>query len=298
MEYNRGMAANLRLAEILRPHVNLQEFGGWQRHVRPGGFEPVGIVIHHTAGHNDLNTIINGRSDLPGPLANLYFDRDGAFPVTLVSAGRSNHAGAGASVVLEEVRAGTAAGPDAAARGLKDGPGGNFFFYGFEAENLGTGTQDWPEAQYRAMVLCAAAICRFHGWNAGHVIGHREWTRRKPDPRGFLMSTFRWDVHTVLTGAPAPITAPAPQPAPTPPAAPDFKERVMSLPVLKEGASGHYVKIMQALLIVHAGFPGSGVDGQFGPATARSLREWQGRTGKLTADGICGPATWAWLVGV
>ena len=196
------MPSNLRLAEILRPVVNLREHSGWQTHVRPGGFEPVGIIIHHTAGKNDLSTVINGRSDLPGPLSNLYFDRDGDFPVTLVSAGRCNHAGAGASLVLDEARDGKAAGPDAAARNLSDGPNGNFFFYGFEAENLGDGVQPWPAEQYSSMVAAAAAICRSHGWSAGHVIGHREWTRRKIDPRGFSMGAFRADVQSRITNHP------------------------------------------------------------------------------------------------
>lgn len=203
------MAATF-LADVLRPHVNLQEFGGWQTY---GGstFTPVGILIHHTAGQNDLNVVINGRSDLPGPLANLYFDRDAPYRVTLVSGEAANHAGRGSSVVLDEVRRGVAVGPDAAARGLYDMVGGNRWFYGFEAENLGDGKQIWPFDQALAMVNSAAAICRHHGWNAGHVIGHREWTRRKIDPRGFAMSDFRAAVQSVLDNPQEndmPLTAP------------------------------------------------------------------------------------------
>lgn len=190
------MAATF-LADILRPHVNLQEFGGWQTY---GGstFTPAGIIIHHTAGRNDLNLCINGRSDLPGPLCNLYFDRDAPYRVTLVSGEAANHAGSGSSRVLDEVRRGVAAGPDAAARGLVDDLSGNRYFYGFECENLGDGKEIWPFEQALAMVNAAAAICRHHGWNAGHVIGHREWTRRKIDPRGFTMSGFRAAVQSVL----------------------------------------------------------------------------------------------------
>ena len=40
------------------------------------------------------------------------------------------------------------------------------------------------------------------------------------------------------------------------------------------------------------------VDGTFGPTTASVLAEWQRKTQQLTPDGVCGPATWAWLVGV
>lgn len=190
------MAATF-LADVLRPHVNLQEFGGWQTY---GGstFTPVGIIIHHTAGKNDLNTVINGRPDLDGPLAHLYFDRDAPYRVTLVSGEAANHAGLGSARVLDEVLRGVAAGPDAAARGLVDDTSGNPYFYGFECENLGDGVEIWPFEQMRSMVLAAAAICRHHGWTSGRVIGHREWTRRKIDPRGFAMSTFRSAVQSVL----------------------------------------------------------------------------------------------------
>ncbi|MCI0545560.1 MAG: peptidoglycan-binding protein, partial [Actinobacteria bacterium] len=77
-------------------------------------------------------------------------------------------------------------------------------------------------------------------------------------------------------------------------------EVVMALPTLQQGASGHHVKILQALLTVHAGdlVPKGFIDGDFGTITERVLRTWQGRTGKLAADGICGPATWRWLIGV
>lgn len=81
-----------------------------------------------------------------------------------------------------------------------------------------------------------------------------------------------------------------------------WKGKVAMLPMLKEGSSGHYVKEMQALLAVHArdlcGDLNGFIDGVFGPGTERALRNWQARTGKLSADGVCGPATWAWLVGV
>lgn len=203
------MAATF-LADVLRPHVNLQEFGGWQTY---GGsdFTPVGIIIHHTAGKNDLNIVINGRPDLPGPLCNAYFDRDAPYRVTLVSGEAANHAGPGSSRVLDEVRQGVAAGPDAATRGLTDNTSGNRYFYGFECENLGTGAEIWPFEQMRSMVLSAAAICRYHGWTAGRVIGHREWTRRKIDPRGFTMKDFRAAVQSVLDSPledDMPLTAP------------------------------------------------------------------------------------------
>lgn len=83
----------------------------------------------------------------------------------------------------------------------------------------------------------------------------------------------------------------------------------MALPTLTEGAGvgeradqAHYVRILQALLVAHAEdlVPNANafIDGQLGSGTVNILRTWQQRTGRLTADGVCGPSSWAWLVGV
>lgn len=68
------------------------------------------------------------------------------------------------------------------------------------------------------------------------------------------------------------------------------------LPTLKVGDTGQHVRNLQGLLVAH-GNP-IAVDGAFGPGTQATLTGWQRRTGHLAADGICGPATWAWLIGV
>lgn len=82
----------------------------------------------------------------------------------------------------------------------------------------------------------------------------------------------------------------------------------MALPGLARGASGHYVKNLQGLLCNHAadlvrreaGTFDRFLDGQFGPNTQAVLEGWQRRVGGplLGEVGKCGPATWAWLVGV
>lgn len=98
-----------------------------------------------------------------------------------------------------------------------------------------------------------------------------------------------------LASLPAPPPAPSPAPA-APGDTPPTKGQIMALPALKKGATGQPVRNLQGLLVAHGNTVT--VDGVFGSRTDRSLRAWQKRTGKLAADGICGPKTWVWLTGV
>src|SRR6185503_4879149 len=71
---------------------------GWENRGRGNIGNIFGVICHHTAGPKtgvmpSLNTLINGRSDLPGPLAQLGLGRDGTYFV--IAAGRANHAGDG-----------------------------------------------------------------------------------------------------------------------------------------------------------------------------------------------------------
>lgn len=91
---------------------------------------------------------------------------------------------------------------------------------------------------------------------------------------------------------------------PTPTPTDNFKERVMAKAVLRQGSSGHDVRILQGLLIAHGAVLASEiatfVDGDFGTHTAMRLGAWQKKTGVLDKYefGFCGPRTWAWLVNV
>ena len=62
--------------------------------------------------------------------------------------------------------------------------------------------------------------------------------------------------------------------------------------VLSKGARGPAVEAMQWAL-TRAGFA-AGIDGAFGPATERSVKEFQAAKG-MTVDGLVGPKTWAAL---
>lgn len=167
---------------------------------RRGEFAPVGIMVHHTAGSNDLNVVRRGRAGLPGPLANFYLDRDAPFILTVVADGKANDSGMGSSVVLSEVRQGLRpTGKTAAQRGLADDVNGNPYFWDIECENLGTG-QEWPGGQVHVLVWFLVAVCLEAGWSANRIIGHKEWTRRKIDPKGLDMNWLRAAVQERIDG--------------------------------------------------------------------------------------------------
>ncbi len=72
----------------------------------------------------------------------------------------------------------------------------------------------------------------------------------------------------------------------------------LELPVLSKGSKGEAVKAMQILLIGYGYTCGSyGADGDFGGATDIAVCNYQ-HDNRLAADGICGPATWAKLLGL
>jgi hypothetical protein len=67
--------------------------------------------------------------------------------------------------------------------GSNPGVGGNAWFIDNEVQHLGNGTYI-AAAQRDALIRSNAAICEHMGWNpATRLIGHREWTTRKVDPR-------------------------------------------------------------------------------------------------------------------
>ena len=82
---------------------------------------------------------------------------------------------------------------------------------------------------------------------------------------------------------PAPAPAPAPEPQPA------------KLPTLRRGNRNTYVKQLQTMLDKLGYNLGiCGVDGDFGTATEKAVKEFQ-QDHKLGIDGICGPRTWAEL---
>lgn len=160
------------MADALRSAgLDVVEHPGWKTRGRSEMRAVRGIMLHHTAGPAagdlpSLNTVINGRPDVPGPLAQLMLARSGAWHV--IAAGRCNHAGQG------------------------DWPGltGGYDIVGIEGESTGTG--DWTSAQHAAWLVGVRALARHYQVPSTRVIGHREWApRRKIDPVGINMAEIR-----------------------------------------------------------------------------------------------------------
>lgn len=268
------------------------EHAGWRTNNRnhKGSWGPVnGVMIHHTVTSGTNATVrlcFEGRSDLPGPLCHAVIAKDGT--VHLVGNGRANHAGSGDGDVLRAVTAERATLP-APHRNDTDG---NSRFYGFECVNLGDGKDPWPEAQLDAMVRAATALCRAHGWAAASVLGHKEWTRTKVDPRGFTMADFRARVTARLTKQPTTppsattaTTRPAHQPFP---GTAWFKKRPKSPVVTAMG---------KRLVALGCSAYQDGPGPQWTEADRESYARWQRKLGYrgTEADGWPGTKSWAAL---
>lgn len=161
--------------KILRAEgLDVYEMPGWKTCETRPGFNPLGIVCHHTAtGPNWLDGHValllrRGRTDLSGPLSQFGLERDGTW--VCIAAGRCNHNGYGIW------------GNDS---------------IGVEAYNDGKG-EPWSKAQMDSYTIGCAAICEYMGWNIAQVRGHKETDpSRKIDPT-FNMDIFRVSVDHAL----------------------------------------------------------------------------------------------------
>lgn len=186
------------LADVLRgAGVQVVEEGDWLNRSAGSGFDPIGVLWHHTAAtvssgsnpHPALNICINGRSDLPGPLCHALVDFNGVFRV--ISANRANHAGT------------------ARASGPIPAGSGNTMLVGWEIDYAGdqSGTggpqQAMSQAQYDASIAATAAVLTRLGRSADHARGHRETsTTGKIDPSFCDLDQMRADVAAAMGGSP------------------------------------------------------------------------------------------------
>jgi hypothetical protein len=162
---------------LARFGLQVEVVPGWETR-GSAAFNPGCTVGHHTAGSSrgirpSLRVVVEGRSDLPGPLCNTYTDRNGV--AVVVAAGRANHAGRGGF------------------RGLV----GNSAAIGHEAEDEGDG--HWTRAQLDAFPRVHAAHLWLLRRDASWYCSHRTWTPRKPDPAGLPDTDLQRQIHHLLT---------------------------------------------------------------------------------------------------
>ncbi len=250
------------LPAVLRAKgLKVAEVAGWKTRGRREMGPVLGVMCHHTAGPLNKNmpslrTLVEGRTGLAGPLAQLGLGRDGTYYV--IAAGRCNHAGAG---VWQSLRK------------------GNSNFIGIEAENTGVSNDSpWPAVQMDAYRRGAAAILERVGRTAIFCAGHKEFApRRKIDP-SFDMDEFR-------AGVAALMSSHDPRPQLIPATEPPGDGGAAGRPTLRRRSSGPFVDQVQKKL------PGVVADGFFGPVTEAAVRAFQRARG-LVPDGIVGPKTW------
>jgi hypothetical protein len=132
--------------------VQVRWMPGWETRGLTWARVPVGIIDHHDAASiksgewGALGIVVDGRSDVPGPLAQFQRARclDGVPKVAIVAAGRANHAGLGGpldvgGVVLPKDNA-------------------NAWMYGSEWANDGLGEPITDAASYTSDALFRAVL--------------------------------------------------------------------------------------------------------------------------------------------
>lgn len=252
MSYQLGIPAALR-----RYGLTVETVAGWETR-GSSTFNPRGVVCHWTAGPKtgdrpSLRIVIHGRTDLPGPLCNVFLTRAGV--AVVVAAGRANHAGTGGW----------------------NGLTGNSSVFGIEAEASGN---EWTEAQRSAYPRVVAALVDLAGGNVDNVCGHYEWATpagRKVDISGYTMELMRAQVAELQLGG-KPVVPDVP-----PPVAVPKIEGVKPRAIDWRSPSSTFVRIIQEI-------SGASVDGVLGRRTIEAVKRLQRRLG-IKVDGIFGPGT-------
>lgn len=237
--------------------------------------KPGTLLDHHTAtpdtyagDYPSLRVVRDGRTGLPGPLAQFGLGRSGR--VYVIAAGLAWHAGAVGSTAWD-----------------------NWHAVGIEAEDNGTDSK-YPAAWYAAYARLNAALMEPAGLDLGTLLGHKEAARprgRKIDPV-FSMDAMRAEVGKIRAGA---GTKPPTTPPPT-------SGGSAGVGVLRYGDTGAAVKQLQTELrrLFPRTFGSLAVDGSYGNATRQAVETFQRnaaaeRRYDSTVDGILGPKTRAAL---
>lgn len=163
-----------------------------------------------------------GGGFLPGPVVNRFVDMNGV--IYLIATGPANHAGQGASSVLNRIKTGKAPLGSAAAIGAEDDGVKNHNYVGTETQHPGDGTP-YPEPLIDSLVAVNAADCMTWGFSHNAVIQHFESTRRKvdmsylggvsgvPGPGAYIRSKVGDFIYSKTNETPAPTPTPVPVPS-------------------------------------------------------------------------------------
>lgn len=268
------LSADAILTVLRAEGIDVHEHSGWRTHNRDAAtgktFGPVhGVLIHHTAGHDDMEYCYRGSSALPGPLCHSWLGKTAG--LWMIGHGRANHAGLVDSDVIDALIAETTLPKDDYAD-----MDGNDLLYGLEMENYGDGKDPWPAEQYAIAVKWAAALCRKHGWTEKSVAGHKEVQPGKVDPT-FDMDDFRAAVKVQLATKPGESA-----PAPTPRKPKVDLSRLVSAAKTDPGAAQGHVTYMAGTNLVENALVREGLmsktyagDGSFGSTTVAAYSKWQ-----------------------
>lgn len=136
------------------------------------------IVVHHTAGgrsdQSDINIVRDGWADLPGPLSQIVFKRNGE--PHIIAVGVCWHA-------YGEINY----------RGV---PAGSGNYYSIGIEGVSNGYNDWTDAQRREYPRIVAALLKDMNLPSDAFIFHREYQpKSKIDPAGFERKWFQDEVN-------------------------------------------------------------------------------------------------------
>jgi len=267
MSRDTGIADRLRKAGL-----RVIEVDGW-RDRGNSDFAPAGSVNHHTAGPPtgatpSLNTCINGRPDLAGPLCNVFQSREsnGQDIAYVVAAGRANHAGEG---------------------GWK-GLSGNKKVYGLEIEHDGV----TPLSKGRQEIAAKIHRAMFSG-DVSYVCQHSEWApgRKIDAATGVNGNDFRNMVGGGSGGSGGGST-----PGTKAPAFPYPSNHYLGKESPKpECHSGYYAADQTHVRTWQQRMKDRGwtisVDGKYGSQSDSVCRKFQAEKG-LSVDGLVGPKTW------
>ncbi|MGQ9925715.1 MAG: N-acetylmuramoyl-L-alanine amidase [Chloroflexaceae bacterium] len=170
--------------------MRIEWLGMTRQHYQPGALARVRmVVIHATAGRapGDLNWLRQGGDERRPVSVHYYIGRDGRVVQLVKEEDIAWHAGTSVWAVDGRVLQNC-----------------NRFSIGIELENLNTGRDPYPEAQYVAALELTRDLVRRHNVPRSQLVRHLDIAPgRKTDPAGFPWERFVNEVYADAAGASA-----------------------------------------------------------------------------------------------